>query len=597
MLKKLFIIALFVFTANAFGQDSDRLELLNENAVSLTARQNIILQKLKEQKNASSTQLMRFKNMRKIKDEETSRFALPGLGVLSFITKRSELVSSDQWSWNGVLNEGKGEIFLSVTGENTYGTIRYENNMFTIEPLGEGLHALVKIDPSKTPLDEPADWNPSSDSDEKIQKGQNQKEEVQSIQSEQSVTAGETIDIMIVYTPSVAYYTADINALVNGCIQSTNDGFYNSGLTTRVNKAYAVQVSYTESGNSQTDVNRLQGTTDGYMDNVHTLRNQYGADVVVLLVAYLDYAGQAFAIGASSTTAFAVVLDYYAIGNYTFAHEVGHLLGARHDNDNNTTPYPYGHGYKYSPAYWRTIMAVQDDYVFRINYWSSPYNTYGGVPMGTSNYNDNVRVWNTNASTVAGFRAAILPLTVSIGGSTCVASKGSNVTLTANPTGGTGTYSYSWSPGGFTTQAITRPVSNCPSTWTVTVTSGTQTANASKSVYYQNSGCGCGELEKVVAGSKVIPDKFELSQNYPNPFNPTTTLKFGIPEPSHVSLKIYNVQGQEITTLVDQYLDASYYESQWDGTDDIGNQVASGIYIYRIQAGKYSESKKMLFIK
>ena len=188
-------------------------------------------------------------------------------------------------------------------------------------------------------------------------------------------------------------------------------------------------------------------------------------------------------------------------------------------------------------------------------------------------------------------------LSVTINGPGCVLSKGANATLTAIPSGGTGQYSYSWSPGGYTTQSITRPVSNCPTTWTVTVTSGTQTATASHSVNYQGSGCDCGgELEKKIETS-VVPDKFELMQNYPNPFNPTTTLKFSVPEATHVVLRIYNVQGQEIRTLVDNHLDASYYEVKWDGTDSFGNQVASGIYFYRIQAGKFVESKKMTFLK
>lgn len=88
------------------------------------------------------------------------------------------------------------------------------------------------------------------------------------------------------------------------------------------------------------------------------------------------------------------------------------------------------------------------------------------------------------------------PLSVSISAPYCVTSKGDVATWTANPSGGTGSYSYYWTPGGYTTKSISRPVSNCPTIYTVTVTSGTQNKNASKSVYYQNpvSTCGCGDL-------------------------------------------------------------------------------------------------------
>ncbi|MBL8008930.1 MAG: T9SS type A sorting domain-containing protein, partial [Ignavibacteria bacterium] len=121
------------------------------------------------------------------------------------------------------------------------------------------------------------------------------------------------------------------------------------------------------------------------------------------------------------------------------------------------------------------------------------------------------------------------------------------------------------------------------------MTSGTQTASTSLGVG-ECSGGG-GGLEKRNGEASVIPDQFELSQNYPNPFNPSTTISFGIPEPSNVTLMIYNIQGQEVRTVFGNFLDAGYYDAVWDGKDDEGNQVSSGIYIYRLQAGKFLQSK------
>ena len=94
-----------------------------------------------------------------------------------------------------------------------------------------------------------------------------------------------------------------------------------------------------------------------------------------------------------------------------------------------------------------------------------------------------------------------------------------------------------------------------------------------------------------------LPTDFELSQNYPNPFNPTTTISFSLPEQSYVDLSIYNVNGQKITTLVDQNLHAGVHTFEWDGNSVSGNQVATGIYIYRIQANSYTDSKKMVLMK
>src|SRR5690606_20416486 len=100
-----------------------------------------------------------------------------------------------------------------------------------------------------------------------------------------------------------------------------------------------------------TDKDRLVGTSDGYMDNVHTLRSQYGADIVVLIVNDSPFlCGVAATIKAGVNNAFAVVIDHCAVGNYSFAHEIGHLAGARHDDDSDDDPYDYGHGFSYGPA-------------------------------------------------------------------------------------------------------------------------------------------------------------------------------------------------------------------------------------------------------
>ena len=95
----------------------------------------------------------------------------------------------------------------------------------------------------------------------------------------------------------------------------------------------------------------------------------------------------------------------------------------------------------------------------------------------------------------------------------------------------------------------------------------------------------------------VIPKTFELSQNYPNPFNPTTKIEFAIPSKSHVNLVIYNALGQKVKDLVNEELDAGWKAVTWDGTDNTGNEVASGIYLYRIEAENYAQSKKMILMK
>jgi hypothetical protein len=99
------------------------------------------------------------------------------------------------------------------------------------------------------------------------------------------------------------------------------------------------------------------------------------------------------------------------------------------------------------------------------------------------------------------------------------------------------------------------------------------------------------------SSTPVLPSNFSLSQNYPNPFNPETNISYTLPEAANVRLVIFNILGQKVKTLVNEKQAAGYQTVKWDGTDDIGNHVGSGIYFYKITAGNYSDSKKMTLLK
>ena len=99
---------------------------------------------------------------------------------------------------------------------------------------------------------------------------------------------------------------------------------------------------------------------------------------------------------------------------------------------------------------------------------------------------------------------------------------------------------------------------------------------------------------------KIIPVSYKLLQNYPNPFNPNTTIKFGIPESGDnklVSLKIFNILGQEVSTLLNGNMEAGYHEVKWNGLNQHGFSVASGIYFYRLIGEGIHQVKKMVLIR
>ncbi|MCF7885370.1 MAG: T9SS type A sorting domain-containing protein, partial [Candidatus Marinimicrobia bacterium] len=90
---------------------------------------------------------------------------------------------------------------------------------------------------------------------------------------------------------------------------------------------------------------------------------------------------------------------------------------------------------------------------------------------------------------------------------------------------------------------------------------------------------------------------FKLEQNYPNPFNPTTKISYSIPSISNVKLMVYNILGQKVKTLVDNQLIAGNHTAMWDGTNDAGSQVSSGIYIYKLKTKAGVRVKKMVLQK
>lgn len=98
-------------------------------------------------------------------------------------------------------------------------------------------------------------------------------------------------------------------------------------------------------------------------------------------------------------------------------------------------------------------------------------------------------------------------------------------------------------------------------------------------------------------GIPLVPLEFTLEQNYPNPFNPETTIRYQLKEISRVKLEIFNVLGQKVRTLVDGQVDTGSHSIVWDGRNDIGVSIASGVYIYRIKAGNFVKSRKMVLVR
>ncbi len=323
-------------------------------------------------------------------------------GLISRVTK-----DNFSTSWIGTLQGVPGGYFYLVVADGAFAAhIASTQGVYEVSAGANHRYKAVQIDQSKL-VDEPPAWHPSSPGTL-----------VSPADLGPNADTGARIDVMVVYTAAAlagAGGLANMKAAIALAMTETNTGYANAGVTPRLRLVHIAQVSYVESGNIQTDVNRLANSADGYMDNVHSMRNTYAADMVSLIVENGGgFCGIADAIMASAATAFDVTARNCMTGYYSFGHEFGHLQGARHDMyaDPTLGLFPYGHGYVYLPARWRTVMAYNDlcaatspfTNCTRLDYWSNDTKTYGGVAMGDSTLARNYQVLNNTAYTVANFR-------------------------------------------------------------------------------------------------------------------------------------------------------------------------------------------------
>lgn len=226
------------------------------------------------------------------------------------------------------------------------------------------------------------------------------------------------IKILVLYTRNSMIHISGIQPFVFDKISVANRSFASSNINARLELAYIGSTDYDEYQNESQTLNKFSNNNDGYMDEVHELRNKYSADVCILLANLGDsICGKAKQIKANSETAFYIVNSWpHCQLLYSFHHELGHLIGCRHDvyKDNHNTPYAYGHGFTYinGTSSFRTIMAYSNACnqvnvtCNRINYWSTPEIVYKGVIIGDTSKCNNARVWNNRAGIVSEFRSS-----------------------------------------------------------------------------------------------------------------------------------------------------------------------------------------------
>jgi|GEM_PF-3094157 len=247
-------------------------------------------------------------------------------------------------------------------------------------------------------------------------------------------TAVVTIDCLIVYTPAARdYANADtsINTYISQAMQLAQLGMDNSAVEITMRLVHSALITYTESGSSNTDLNRLTQNSDGYMDEVHTWRNTYGADLVHLITKVEDTGGLGWLLNTTSgSAAYAFCLGRVQQISWTTTtvHEWGHNMGCHHRKDQTTQPGPGLYSYS---AGWRwigsdskrycSIMSYNDswdgNYVYGKEYFSNPNINHLGAPTGHAVDGDNARNLREIKSVIAAYRnpALLISGTIKVG--------------------------------------------------------------------------------------------------------------------------------------------------------------------------------------
>jgi hypothetical protein len=315
--------------------------------------------------------------------------------------------------------------------------------IYQVRFVDDGVYAIHQIDQSAfpdelTPVEVPAMKEPPLESTGLALSG---------IPPAPQADDGSQIDVLVMYTAAAriaAGGTTGIQNLIANAFAVTNQSYAASGVIQRLNPAGYSETSYVETGNMEQDLINLR---NGGVANAHTLRDQYQADLVSLIVASGQYCGIAYQLGSASDTgfaswAFSVVLRECTVSNLSLPHELGHNMGARHDwfVDSATNPFRYSHGHLNLADRWRTIMSYNDycdcsDEVFpcpsydarrtkgspvcdRIPRWSNPSIFYNSDPLGVPEFTctgsvgcdaDNARTLNNTRVTVANFRVHSSP--------------------------------------------------------------------------------------------------------------------------------------------------------------------------------------------
>lgn len=598
----MFLLTIPKSTLAQSNADFFSLVSIDANTLQLTQRNKLDI--LERGGRNKSIQLVTIANLAQHQREGYFIFKLPGVQE-RLISKAThiEIKSDRDFSWSGVLEEIPGTITLISQDGELFGHIAVDDRKFELYPLGNELYALAEIDPGFLAGDECVSPPPVEKSDDSSS----------GYESSRFVDCSKHARVLVLYSANAENSVPNIINTAWLALHQTNDAFRNSGIFgdayVQAGMAGPFSINFSETGDIWEDVQSLAN-----MSNVQTLRTNHGADLVILLTGdnYGPY-GVVRDIGPNDATSYAIVRATAATGAYTFAHELGHLFGGRHQQCSmwnnggcdDSTAYAHGYGFKYGflgLTKRSTIMHQLRDSHPRILYFSNPNITYDGQPTGKVNKNHNAKQLWDEALNVAAFRPYIGTLSASV--DVKVHHPGfKQYTCEAVSICGVAPHTYEWriSYDGFNYGSVismegsftfTNPTCADVYVWLKIFSSDSQQADKFFTLSHMDEGCEDQRrrVEQEVLQSEGMDES--LFSVYPNPAKDEVNIRYYLPETGPFRVGITDSNGRQVISN-----DYGRLEYGWHDFSINTSRLAAGIYIVKAESGMKATILKVVVQK
>lgn len=319
----------------------------------------------------------------------------------TYQAKRSQIENRamDDFTWRGKISDGKfvGDVILTFRKGFVSGLIYSPHAVYEIIPIG-AKQILVELNQEIFP-----ECGGGIESVEKSQISENQN-------ALATIDSGDRIDVLVVYTTATKNNLggdAQAQVLAQQAIDATNTAYLNSKIRQRVRMIHTQEYLYTETTSGSTDLSNLRSNA-----TIQALRETHKADLVAMIGEISGACGVGYLMGSNQTSGnpnngFTVTARSCAVGNLSFAHELGHNMGSQHNPENGSNPtYTFGFGH-YVNGNYRTVMSYVDpcpNGCTRRPYFSNPEVVFSGFPTGINNARDNARSINLTADVIANYR-------------------------------------------------------------------------------------------------------------------------------------------------------------------------------------------------